>query len=279
MGLFKRRFFNLSTEISKHEILTLASSLAFCITLAVAPFLVVLLITATLLPESYRISIVNESQKLMGPEAGAFFRVIAQGAQSQTYHGVSGTLSFLVIIISASSIFSQLQYGMDKINETNSTDSSWSFLSFLRDRLVFSALVVGMAVLMLASLIMSTVINSFMQGVHAAIFIFLSFMITVTLQTFIFACVFRFVPTKKNSWPKSLIAGMMAALFFALGKELVGIYLTTFALGSIYGAAGSMIIFLIWLYYCSLAFYLSQEFTNHLVLGEDGEIAMDSFKR
>lgn len=268
MSIFKQRISNLSTEINKHEVLTLASSLAFNITLAVAPFLVVLLIAATLLPDSYRLSIENESHNLLGYEVGPFFRALVQGAQSQHYHGVSGLLSLLVVVISASTIFSQLQYGMDKINETPSPSAPWSFLCFLRDRLIFSALVIGMAFLMLASLVMSTVVHGLVHGVDAVILLFLSFIITVALQTFIFSCIFRFVPTKKFSWSRSWIAGVMAALFFAIGKEVMGLYLGTFAVGSIYGAAGSMIIFLIWLYYCSLTFYLSQEFTNNLLFGD-----------
>ncbi len=268
-GFLKRRFKNLFTEINKHDVWMLASSLAFNITLAVAPFLVILLIGATFLPLSYKSSVVTESQNLLGPEAGIFMRQIVIGAErNQISGGLGGIISFLIIVISASSIFSQLKYGMDKINETEPDVRPWSIFTYLKERAVFLLFLFGMIVLMLTSLVVSTLINSFMPGNEAAIFIALSFALTVALQTLVFACVFRFVPSQKFSWARSFVSGLVAAVFFAVGKEFVGLYLGKSAVASVYGAAGSAIIFLLWLYYCSFTFYVSHEFANNFFSGE-----------
>lgn len=260
----QKRFSHLVTQINKHDVLMLASSLAFNLVLAVAPFLVLLLIGATLLPAAYKSMVVVESQNMLGPEAGSFMGLIVRGAEeNQYYSGLSGYVSFLIILISASSIFSQLQYGMDKINGTESSPKPWSLWLFLKERIAFLFFLFGMVFLMLASLVVSTFVNSFMEGRQALVYLAFSFVLTVALQTLVFACIFRFIPTEKFSWARSLVSGFIAALFFAVGKELVSLYLGKFEVASIYGAAGSAIIFLLWLYYCSLTFYISHEFTNN----------------
>ena len=266
---FKKKFSNLVSQINEHDIWMLASSLAFNLVLAVAPFLILLLIGATLLPAFYKSLVVAESQNMLGVEAGTFMGLIVRGAENnQYYSGISGYISFLIIVISASSIFSQLQYGMDKINGTESSTKPWSFLVFLKERVAFLLFLFGMVVLMLTSLVVSTFVNSFMEGTQALIYLTFSFVITVALQTLVFACIFRFIPTERFSWSRSIVSGFIAALFFAIGKELVSLYLGRSAVASIYGAAGSAIIFLLWLYYCSLTFYISHEFTNNFFFTE-----------
>ncbi len=262
---FKKRFSNLVSQINKHDIWMLASALAFNLVLAVAPFLILLLIGATLLPAFYKTLVVAESQNMLGPEAGTFMGMIVRGAEeNQYYSGLSGYISFLIILISASSIFSQLQYGMDKINGTESSPKPWSLLVFVKERIVFLFFLFSMVVLMLASLVVSTFVNSFMEGRQALTYLSFSFGITVALQTLVFACIFRFIPTEKFSWARSFVSGFIAALFFAVGKEIVSLYLGKSAVASIYGAAGSAVIFLLWLYYSSLTFYISHEFTNNI---------------
>ncbi len=260
----KKRFSNLISQINEHDIYMLASSLAFNLVLAVAPFLILLLIGAALLPAFYKSLVVAESQNMLGPDAGTFMGLIVRGAENnQYYSGISGYISLVVILISASSIFSQLQYGMDKINGTESSTKPWSLLVFLKERVAFLFFLFGMVVLMLTSLVVSTFVNSFMEGTQALVYLTFSFVITVALQTLVFACIFHFIPTERFTWARSFVSGFIAALFFAIGKELVSLYLGRSAVASIYGAAGSAIIFLLWLYYCSLTFYISHEFTNN----------------
>jgi membrane protein len=266
---FKKRFSKLVSEMNKHDIWMLASSLAFNLVLAVAPFLILLLIGATLLPAFYKSLVVAESQSIFGPEAGTFMGLIVRGAEkNQYYNGISGYISLLIIVISASSIFSQLKYGMDKINDTESTPQPWSFLVFVKERIAFLFFLFGMVVLMLTSLVVSTFVNGFMEGRQALVYLAFSFLLTVALQTLVFAGIFRFIPTERFSWARSFVSGFIAALFFAVGKELVSLYLGKSAVASIYGAAGSAIIFLLWLYYCSLTFYMSHEFTNNFLFTE-----------
>lgn len=249
----------------------MASSLAFNVAIAVAPFLILLLIGATLLPNSFKITLVQASQNFLGPDAGLFMGMIVRGAQqNQYYNGWSGFLSLLVIIFSASSIFSQLQYGMDKINNTTAPVRAWSFKLFLKERLVFLVFLFGMVLLVLSSVALSTLAHGFMQGQQALMYIAFSFVMTVALQTLVFASVFHFVPTQRLSWHRSFVSGFIAALFFALGKELVSLYLGRTAVASLNGAAGSAILFLLWLYYCCLSFYVSQEFTNRVVFNDEG---------
>jgi membrane protein len=121
--------------------------------------------------------------------------------------------------------------------------------------------VVALAFLALVSLTASTAL-SFLHTPDMAFFRFLNWCLSISLFTLVFAFIYKYLPDVKVSWRQSLLSGVVTALLFTLGKSLIGLYLGTSAIGSAYGAAGSLIVLLVWVYYSSIVVFIGAELTR-----------------
>lgn len=261
------KFARIVDNIDRHEIFTLAGSLAYTIGLALAPFLVIMLSTITMLGTTSQDSLIAQITGLLGNEAGSAVEAIAKNAENQgKFNGVAGIISFIIILISASAIFSQLRFALDKVDERKPTPADSGIWAFVRDRLLSMGLVLGFVFMLVVSLMVTTVISIFFGGQEGALWEALSFSVSFLLFATLFAAMFRFIPTDKTDFKSCAIAGLTSAVFFMVGKTLIGLYLGKSAVGSAYGAAGSLIVLLVWLYYSSITLLISYEFTRTFIL-------------
>lgn len=262
-----RRYKRLLSRINRHELLSLSGSIAYTTALALSPFLIITISIFALTNFGTQQTLNDQIQNLVGPEAARAVKgIIDSAAQEPGISGLSGVLGFLVLLFSASAIFAQLRLSLDKIVEYKAPKSANGIWAFIKERIFSVGLVLGFVFLMIVSLGLSSMLSAaFPIGEEFGIRV-VSFFANLIVFSLLFSCMFHFIPTERLPWGRCLVSGVVACGFFLVGKSLIGLYLGNSALGSAYGAAGSFIVLLVWIYYTSLTLLISFEFTNTVVL-------------
>jgi membrane protein len=180
--------------------------------------------------------------------------------------GISGIIGFVVIAVSASAIFAQLRNALNKVNEHKPGPKQSGLMAFLKERFLSVGLVLGFAFLSIVSLLFTTFIAVAVPSGEGMLWHAISTGINLLLFTGLFTAIYRFVPSDRMRWKRCLISGAVSAVFYLIGKTLIGIYLGKAGFESSYGAAGSLVVFLAWVFYTALTLLISYEFTKNLVL-------------
>jgi membrane protein len=254
-------------DVDKHGLFTLSGSLAYTTALAIAPFLLILLSLASLLgPELQEKLYVNLASSI-GEKAGQTILDIVQNTRkNSSFSGWSGLIGFIILVISASAIFAQLRVALNKINEHEAEKDKSGLWLFMKDRFLSMGLVFGFAFLSIVSMMASTTIAIIFPGGEGVFWEAISIMVNFVIFSVLFMAIYRVIPSDKLDWRRCRISGMVSAIFYLIGKNLISLYLANAGIESSYGAAGSLVVFLVWVYYTALTLLTSYEFTKNMVL-------------
>ncbi len=270
---FKEHFSKFTDDIDKHEIFTLSGSIAYTTALALAPFVLILLTLASLLGPELQEKLWLQLAANVGEKAGdTVLQIVQNTKQNSTISGISGMIGFIILVVSASAIFAQLRVALDKINEHKVEKNISGFKLFIKDRFLSMGLVFGFAFLSIVSLMVSTTIAVIFEGGEGVFWEAISLVINLLLFSVLFMAIYRFIPSDKLEWRKCRVAGFVSAIFYLIGKTLISLYLANAGLESAYGAAGSLVAFLAWVFYTALTLLVSYEFTKDIVFHEVKEI-------
>jgi membrane protein len=245
------------TEFLRNDAFTLAAALAFYTTLSLAPLMVLLVWIGTLLGYGMKEDLSTEIDALIGSEAGASIRSIMEHSSSHPVLGsISGAISFLVLLATATGVFVQLQRSLNRIWAVEAVPHR-AFHEWLRNRLVSLAMILLIGLLVPASVTVSAML-SWLFGK----WLILDAGVSLMLFALLFATIFKYMPDASISWRDVLGGGFITSLFFLLGKFAIALYLGRSHVGSAYGAGGAVIILLVWIYYSSLIFFFGAELTQ-----------------
>ena len=253
----------------EHNAFRLAASLAFYTLFSLAPLLVIVvgLAGAFFGEEAVRGEVVAELRGLLGEESALIVqKAIADAAIRSS--GLGATLaSVATLLFGATIVVSELQDALNTIWKTRG-DESWSAFDFVKKRLLSLALVVVIGFLLLVSLIASAVVNAagtyLLDHLPAPAFLLegANLVVSFAVVTGLFAAVYKVLPDVHIAWRDVWVGSLATSALFMLGKTLIGIYLGQSAIGSTYGAAGSLATILVWVYYSALIVLLGAEFTS-----------------
>jgi membrane protein len=251
-----------------HCIPRLAAALAFYAVLSLAPFLVLVVgASAMLLGEKItQQDTIRDLQEIVGPEAT---RLIS-GLISSAHHAPSGVLSsvgaVLLLFFGASGAFVELRSALNYIWGVQEPSSGLSGL--VKDRLYAFGMTSAMGLILLATLSASAAMKV-CQPFFTKRFILPGFVVIMAdlllsfcVTGFAFSFLFRYVPIKRIGWKAAWTGGLVTATAFTLGRVPLDLYLTHAAVGSGYGAAASVVVFLLWIYVAAQIFYLGGEFAR-----------------
>jgi membrane protein len=257
--------------------MTLAAALAFYAALSLAPIIVVLLWLSSFLGEDSQYVLVAESIKLMGAQAGETIAMVLANARAHPSLGsFAGWLSLAIMLISASAVFVQLQTSLNRIWKVESAPK-FKLLDLLKKRLVSIGMVLSMGVLMVVSLFVSAIISfslTFFSEVLGTGTLRTADMLgTLFTTTILFATIFRILPDTKILWRQVWIGAAITATLFTLGKAVIAVYLGQTSLASPYGAAGSLVILLLWLYYSAVILFFGAEITHVFATQRDRQVS------
>lgn len=268
----KKNFAEFTSDIDKHELFLLAASIAYTTALALAPFILILLSLASLLGGSLQQELYTQLSANIGNKAAETIQQIMQNAKAHpTLSGFSGIIGFIVLLVSSSAIFTQLRIALNKINEHKAPKKESGVKAFVKEKFMSIGLVFGFAFLAIVSLIISTSMSAFFPSGDGLIWKTVSFISNFLIFSTLFAAMYRFIPSDKLPWKTCFISGLVSAVFYIIGKSLISLYLGKASFESTYGAAGSVIAFLAWVYYTALTLLVSYEFSKNIVLARQNK--------
>ena len=250
--------------------LRLAASLAYYTALSLAPLVLLLVGVVGLVLDRQQVAqqLTMQLEGLMGP-AGRDLITSILAATSPQGGAVATVIGLITLFIGATAVFGELQATMNLIWEVQPAPTSgvWAGIgAWLRERIFSLALVFALAFLLLVSLVISAALASavaLFQGPEQALLSrVLELAVSLLVLTFVFALFFQYVPDAEISWRDVWLGGLLTAVLFTLGKTAIGVYLGQASVGSAYGAAGSMVVLLVWVYYSALILFFGAEFTQ-----------------
>jgi membrane protein len=246
----------------------LGAALAFYSILSLGPMILLVLVVAASIwgEKAAQGQIVAQMSSLVGQQGAQAIQTILKTASHSRHGGmIAAGFSFLTLLFSASGVFGELQGAMNTIWKVPPRKEK-GLLIMLRQRFLSFTMVVGSAFLLLISLVLSaafSAITSYASGMLPALSVImptLDFVVSLALITLLFALTFKTVPDTKITWGSVWPAAVLTAVLFVVGKMLIGLYLSHTGVASSYGAAGSVVIILIWVYYSAQILFFGAEF-------------------
>jgi membrane protein len=257
-------------EWNRHNAGQLGASLAYYAVLSLAPLVVLLIAILGLVygPEAARGGLEAELQRFMGSEAAGAVQQIVASVNSPSSGILASVASLIVLLLGASGVAIALQQALNMIWDVPPRMSKHWWGPILRQRVIGFATVVAAGILLVLSLGVTTTIallEKFFTNllpVPAVILQSINFVVSLAVTTFLFALLFRTLPDRRIAWRRVWVGAAVTALLFAIGRFLIGLYLGKASVGSAYGAAGSLIVVLVWVYYSAQVFFFGAEFTH-----------------
>lgn len=252
-----------------HDGPRLGASLSLYTLLSLAP-LVILSIALASLAFGHRAAetaVIDEVRSVMGADGARTIRTVIEHGSRPGAGSTASAIGLIIMLIGASSVFGELQSALNRIWDADAALNS-GFLSLIKSRLVSFALVLGFGFLLLATLLFSAALASFGQFFTAHLSlppVLLAIINALISFGGIFALlglIFRYVPDVPLRWKDVWQGALATAALFTAGKATLGLYLGMAAVGSAYGAAGSLVVVIIWVYYFAMIFYFGAEFTR-----------------
>ena len=262
-GLLKQT----AKEWSDDKAPRLGAALAYYTVFSVAPLLVVFITIAGLVFANAQTEIMSQVTGLLGDKGSEAIGSMIEAAQKPKESTIATVLGAVALIFGASGVFIQLKDALNTIWEVPPPKASGVW-AFLRKYFLSFTFVLGMGFLMLVTLIISAglaVIGNYLEGLFPAanlIMKVLSFAVAFGLVTFIFAMLYRFLPDTKVRWRDVWLGAAVTAALFVVGKFALGFYLGRAGTASAYGAAGSLALVLLWVYYSAQILFFGAEFTQ-----------------
>ena len=246
----------------------LGAALAYYTVFSLAPLLIIVtaIVGFVLGPEAEKGQLQQQLESLLGP-AGAVAAQQLIASASQPASGITATLLSLgALLLGATAVFGELKDALNTIWEVQSPPSG-GLRTMIRDRFLSFAMVVCIGFLLLVSLVISTaleVLGRWMPGPEGVMQI-ANFCISFAVITTLFALIFKVLPDVEIAWRDVWLGAAITSLLFTLGKYLLGLYLAHATVTSTYGAAGSLVVVLLWTYYSAQILFFGAEFTQAYV--------------
>jgi membrane protein len=257
------------TEWSDDEVPRLAAALAYYAVFSVAPMLVIVIAVAGFFygPQAAEGRIVGQIETLVGTRGAEAIQVLLAGANHRSQGLVATVVGIVTLFFGATGFFTELQQTLNKIwnVEKKLGRSIWSTV---RQRFASFALVLATAALLLVSLLAEAVLGAFTGYLETRVALFsllsgpLSTLFGFALTTLVFALLFKVIPEVDLTWRDVWIGAMATSALFTLGRLGLGLYFGRSTFTSTYGAFGSLIVILFWIYYSAQIVFLGAEFTQ-----------------
>jgi membrane protein len=257
------------TEWVEDGALRLSAAMAYYSVFSIAPLLVIFISIAGLVlgPDAVRGQLDEQLSSYIGKQAAAGVQSMVQGAAKPAQGWIGTIVGFVVLLVGATGVFGQLKDALNIIWDVKVTRKS-GVVGLLRERLLSFGMVLAIGFLLLVSLLLSTAIaalskylNSYL-GVPAEAWTLASLLVSMVLLAVLFATIFKILPDIEVRWHEVWVGAGVTAVLFEAGKFGLGFYLGRESTASTYGAAASVVLLLLWVYYASCILLFGAEFTQ-----------------
>ena len=248
---------------------SMGAALAYYTLFSMAPLLIIVIAVAGLFfgAEAARGEIVAQIQGIIGWEGAIAVQGLLKSAREPAQDLLAALVSLVTLLIGATTVFAELQSALDRIWRVPASVKGNGLWTLLRTRLLSFGLVLGLVFLLLVSLVVSAVIaalgkwsDGLFRGWENVLHL-LTFGVSFAISTLLFAMIYKLMPRASIAWRDVWIGAAVTSLLFEIGKFLIGLYLGKTGVASSFGAAGSLVLLLVWVYFSAQIFLLGAEFT------------------
>lgn len=289
IGSFFKKFGKLLGESFKgfrdYRFTKLAGSLAFSTVFSMGPLLVVIISLCGLFlkQEAIEGEVQGVLGQFMGEDTASQLQDMIRNASLGDKSKTALIIGILTLFIGATTMFAEIQSSVNYIwgLKPKPKKGLWKFL---RDRVLSFSVIISLGFLLLVSLVISGIIDAVLNQLRArypdstvVLFFIVNIVFTIGVSLLIFAVIFKVLPDAKIRWKDVFVGALVTALLFQLGKFGLSFYISKSNVGSTYGAAGSLVVMLVWVYISSIFLYLGANFTRLYALQYGGSIEATDF--
>ncbi|RJF96281.1 YihY/virulence factor BrkB family protein [Noviherbaspirillum saxi] len=262
-------------EWSAHRAASKGAALALYTLFSLAPMLLLVVTIAGFFfgEDTVRANLVEQLSGLMGQQGADAVKTILGGARQESGGLVAGMVSIVLVLISATSAFSELKDSLDELWEVPPSKES-GIWSFIRERILSFGLILVLVLMLLTTLAVSTALAA-MEGIWGGgdtgavlkgIAMVVTHIVSFAVVTALFATIFKYLPATKIAWKDVFVGAVITAILFIVGKFLIGLYVANADISSSYGAAGSVVVLITWIYYSAQIFFYGSLFTHEYAM-------------
>ena len=249
---------------------SMGAAISYYTVFSLAPLLVIVIAIAGAAfgREAVQGLISDQLSGLMGPRGAEMVEGLVASASDTDRGLVAGLISFFVLLVGATTVFAELQSALDRIWKVPEAKKPSGIFGLLRARLLSFGLILGVAFLLMVSLVVSATLAAFgtwagglMPGWETVLQL-LNLAVSLAILTVLFAMIFKLMPSTPVSWRDVWVGAFVTAVLFEVGKLLIGLYIGKSGITESFEAAGALVILLAWVYYAAQIFLLGAEFTK-----------------
>lgn len=250
--------------------LKLSASLAYYTVFSIGPLLLLIMSLGSIFfqQEAIEGTVFTELRGLLGASAAEQVQEIIKNMSFSGKTRFALIASIVTLIVGATSVFVEIQDSLNMIWKLKAKPKK-GWLAFLKNRLISSSLIISIGFLMVVSLIVNGVIEVLMKklsryfdALTEHLMVAINLCITFFVISILFGIIFKFLPDARITWKHVRTGAIFTALLFMLGRYLIGLYVSQTATESTYGAAGAIVVLLVWVYYSAVILYIGAEFTQ-----------------
>jgi membrane protein len=250
------------------EALSRGAAIAFYTVTSIAPVLLIVIAIAGLAfgRDAAQNAITEQLSGLMGQQTAEVLQTAVASAASKSSGVVATIIGIIILMVTASGVFGEMQTALNVIWKAKPEGTTVSRL--IRARAASLGLVAALGFLLMVSLVVSTVLTAFGNYLDSilpfgqVILTVLNVVVSLVLISFLFAAIYKVLPDRDLEWGDVVVGAIVTAVLFTIGKSLISWYIGSSAVASSFGAAGALIVLLLWIYYSAQIFLLGAEFTK-----------------
>jgi membrane protein len=256
-------------EWKEDDALTWGAALSYYSVLSLAPLLLILLSVAGLVfgKEGVEGQVMDQIRRLMGSQGAEAVAAILENADRPGVGSFAAVAGIVMLLLGASGVFAQLQKALNDMWEIEPAPDQ-GLKALVRARLLAFGIVLAIGFLLIIALVVSAGISAMatyadenLPGGSVLAHV-INLVLSVVILAFLFGLIYKFLPDVRIAWKDVMVGAVCTAALFTLGKFLIGLYLGHSSVGSSYGAAGSLVVVLVWVYYSSQIFFFGAELTQ-----------------
>ena len=248
-----------------------AAALAFYTIFSMAPIVTIALWIAGLAfgSDAATQALVSQVAFLVGPKGSAVVETVIDSLAKSPAGLLPRVLAIATLIVGSTAVFGQLQKSLNRFWDVEPTSGGHAIRHFLKKRLLSFGLVVALGFMLLVSLVASAVLTALQHSVSLSFPLVVPWLwraldlgVSFALATVLFSAVYKLLPDARIGWSDVAVGGALTALLFSIGKFAIGLYLGRASFGSAYGASGSFVVLVMWVYYTAIVCFFGAELTQ-----------------
>jgi membrane protein len=249
---------------------SMGAAISYYTVFSLAPVLVIAIAVAGAVfgRQAVQGEIVAQLGGLVGQQGADLVQKLVAASSNSGKGLVAGTVSFVVLMIGATSVFTELQSALDRIWHVPAAKRPTGLRAILRARLASFGMILGLVFLLMVSLVVSTAVSALgrftdrlLPGTEVLLQV-VNALVSMGISTVLFAMIYKVLPSTRIEWRDVWVGAFVTAFLFEAGKFLIGLYLGKSSMTQTFAAAGALVILIAWVYYAAQIFLLGAEFTK-----------------